>query len=157
MLAHVIKYSTLQHSSNRKFLNFIWFSLKINSTPKRYLTTTFVAHVLCIFLSLRTKFYVLFKAHRPLDVNCLRDRFLLSNAVFHMPSLHITPERMRCSVHNYAVRLMIRSGRWDRERREKKDVPLGGLSSTYVTLRLILLSKENNSSSMSLLSYNLWH
>jgi len=55
MLAQVIKYSTLQHSSNRKFLNLIWFSLKINPTPKRYLTTAFVAHVRCIFLSVRTK------------------------------------------------------------------------------------------------------
>ena len=98
---------------------------------------------------------MLYKAVRPLDVNCLRDRFLLSDAVFHVPSLRTTPERPRCSVHNSAVRLMIRSGRWERERREEKDVPLGGLSSISVTLRLILLSKEHNSSLISLLSYNL--
>ena len=98
---------------------------------------------------------MLFKAICPLDVDCLRDRFLLSNAIFHMPTLRTTPERLRCSVDNSAVRLMIRRGRWERERREKKDVPLGGLSSISVTLRLILLSKEHNSSLISLLSYNL--
>jgi len=110
MLAHVITYSTLQCSSKRIFLNYICFSLKITAIPKRYITTAFVAYVWCIFfLSVRTKIYVLFKAVRPLDVNCLRNGFLLSNAVFHMPSLCTTPERLRCSVHNSAVRLMIPS------------------------------------------------
>lgn len=101
---------------------------------------------------------MLFKTVRPFDDKCLRDRgrLLLSNVVFRMMSLLITPERLRCVVHNFAMRLMIGNGRWERERMEKgEESSHGGLSSISVTLRLILFSKEHNSSLISLLSYYL--